>query len=49
MEKRQPALDGIRILDLGRCIAAPFCAQLLSNEGAEVIRIEPPEEPRTAR
>lgn len=42
-QTRQPALAGIRVLDLGRYIAAPFCAQLLSNEGAEVIRIEPPE------
>ena len=36
-------LSGIRVLDLGRYIAAPFCAQLLSTQGAEVIRIEPPE------
>ena len=37
-----PALSGLRVLDLGRYIAAPFCAQLLANEGAEVIRVEPP-------
>src|SRR5918997_3467862 len=43
VERRQPSLAGIRVLDLGRYIAAPFCAQMLSNEGAEVIRIEPPE------
>ncbi len=40
---RQPALAGIRVLDLGRYIAAPFCANMLANEGAEVIRVEPPE------
>lgn len=39
----QPALSGIRVLDLGRYIAAPYCAHLLSAEGAEVIRVEPPE------
>ncbi len=42
-EARAPSLAGIRVLDLGRYIAAPFCAQMLSNEGAEVIRVEPPE------
>ena len=43
MTPRPPSLAGIRVLDLGRYIAAPFCAQLLANEGAEVIRVEPPE------
>src|SRR6266699_5653071 len=33
-------LDGIRILDFGRYIAGPFCAALLGDLGAEVIRIE---------
>lgn len=36
-------LAGIRILDFGRYIAAPYCASLLGALGAEVIRIEPPE------
>lgn len=35
-------LSGVRILDLGRYIAAPFCAAMLAEQGAEVIRIEPP-------
>ena len=33
-------LEGIRVLDFGRYIAGPFCATLLSDMGAEVIRIE---------
>jgi crotonobetainyl-CoA:carnitine CoA-transferase CaiB-like acyl-CoA transferase len=33
-------LDGIRVLDFGRYIAGPWCAALLGDFGAEVIRIE---------
>jgi crotonobetainyl-CoA:carnitine CoA-transferase CaiB-like acyl-CoA transferase len=38
----QGALRGVRVLDLGTGIAAPFAARLLGDFGAEVIKVEPP-------
>jgi crotonobetainyl-CoA:carnitine CoA-transferase CaiB-like acyl-CoA transferase len=35
------AYSGLRVLDLGQGIAAPYCAMLLAMHGAEVIKIEP--------
>lgn len=36
------ALDGIKVLDMGSYIAAPYCAMCLADHGAEVVRVEPP-------
>jgi formyl-CoA transferase len=39
-----PPLAGIRVLELGQLVAAPFCGMLLGAYGAEVIKVEPPAE-----
>ena len=35
-------LSGLRILEIGHFVAAPFCTRLLADLGAEVIKVEPP-------
>ena len=39
---RTGPLVGLKVLEIGHGIAAPFCTRILADLGAEVIKIEPP-------
>ena len=36
-------LTGLRVIEMGQLIAGPFCAQLMADFGAEVIKVEDPD------
>lgn len=40
--KKKP-LEGLKVLDLSRFLAGPYCSMLLGDHGADVLKVEPPE------
>ena len=37
-------LDGVRVVDLTRILSGPFCSMFLADMGAEVVKVEDPDQ-----